>query len=169
MAASISGCFGQERPGARNTVALRFNSLVRSASQLSVEQSWVLSVARRSRSAASTQTVASGAKMLMFPQTSSSSSCAISESLSRRNRLDSSAGISSAAASRSAGLQERTLFRCSSKSSRIVNLPSSPRRKGSPSAASLRGLRRNESYPRTRRCSVLAFSVCHISPPAPLL
>ena len=67
---------------------------------LSVEQSWGLPVARRRRSAASTQTVASGAKMLMFPQTSSSSSCAISESPSSRSRLDSSAGISSAAASR---------------------------------------------------------------------
>ncbi len=52
--------------------------------------------------------------MLMFLQTSSSSSCAISELPSSRSRLDSSAGISSAAASRSAGLQERTRFRCSS-------------------------------------------------------
>jgi hypothetical protein len=62
--------------------------------------------------------------MLMFPQTSSSSSCAISELPSSRSRLNSSAGISSAAASRSAGLQERTRFRCSSISSWIVNLPS---------------------------------------------
>ena len=61
--------------------------------------------------------------MLMFPQTSSSSSCAISELPSSRNRLDSSAGISSAAASRSAGLPERTRFRCASISSRIVKLP----------------------------------------------
>jgi hypothetical protein len=42
--------------------------------------------------------IASGAKMLMFSQTSSSSSCAISELPSSRSRLDSSAGISSAAA-----------------------------------------------------------------------
>lgn len=60
--------------------------------------------------------------MLMFAQTSSSSSCAISELPSGRSRLNSSAGISSAAASRSAGLRERTRFRCSSISSRIVNL-----------------------------------------------
>ncbi len=62
--------------------------------------------------------------MLMFSQTSSSSSCAISELSSSRSRLDSSTGISSAATSRSAGLPERTRFRCSSISSRIVNLPS---------------------------------------------
>jgi len=62
--------------------------------------------------------------MLKFGQTSSSSNCAISESPSSRSRLDSSAGISSAAASRSAGSQVRTRFRCSSISSRIVNLPS---------------------------------------------
>ena len=42
-----------------------------------------------------------GLATLMFPQTSSSSSCAISELPSSRSRLDSSAGISSAAASRS--------------------------------------------------------------------
>jgi hypothetical protein len=62
--------------------------------------------------------------MLMFAETSSSSSCAISELFSVRSRLFSSAGISNAAASRSAGLRERTRFRCSSSSSRIVNLPS---------------------------------------------
>lgn len=62
--------------------------------------------------------------MLMFSQTSSSSSWAISELLTSRNRLASSAGINSAPASRSAGLQERTRFRCSSISSRIVNFPS---------------------------------------------
>ena len=62
--------------------------------------------------------------MPMFPQTSSSSSCAISELPSSRSRLDSSAGIRSAAANRPAGLQERTRFRCASMSSRIVNLPS---------------------------------------------
>ena len=59
--------------------------------------------------------------MLRFEQTSLSSSRAIWKSLSSRSRLDSSAGISSAAASRSAGLPERTRFRCSSMSSRIVN------------------------------------------------
>jgi hypothetical protein len=62
--------------------------------------------------------------MLKFGQTSSSNSCAISELPRNLSRLDSSARISSAAASRSAGLQERTRFRCSSISSRIVNLPS---------------------------------------------
>jgi len=71
----------------------------------------------------STQTVASGAKMLRFPQTSWSSNWAISELLSSRSRLDSSAVISSAAASRSAGLQEGTRFRCASMSSRVVNAP----------------------------------------------
>ena len=62
--------------------------------------------------------------MLMFLQTSSSSSWAISELPSSRSRLDSSAGINSAPASRSAGSQERTRLRCSSISSRIVNFPS---------------------------------------------
>jgi hypothetical protein len=61
--------------------------------------------------------------MPMFPQTSSSSSCAISELPSSRSSLDSSTGIRSAAASRSAGSHERTRVRCASMSSWIVNSP----------------------------------------------
>jgi len=82
---------------------------------------------------------------------------------SSRTRLDSSAGITSVAASRSAGLQERTRWRCSSTiGSRIVKLPSALvvqarlrfRPDGFPSH-SMRWSRRRESG-----CSVLSVRVC---------
>jgi hypothetical protein len=75
---------------------------------------------RLRRSTASSQIVASGANTLMFEQTSSSNSRGTWHSVSGRSRLDSSAGIRSAAAILSAGLPEGTRLRCSSMSSRIV-------------------------------------------------
>ena len=102
--------------------------------------------------------------MLMFAQTSSSNSCAISELPSSRSRLDSSEGISSAAVSRSAGLRERTRFRCSSISSRIVNFPSAlciqARFQNRPDDFILPYFYEMESQPRESVFRIYRYGVC---------
>lgn len=76
---------------------------------------------RQRRSAATMQTVNSGASRLKFEQTSCSSNCPRLKSSSSRSRSANTLGMSSTAANRSAELPERTRARCSSMSSRMVN------------------------------------------------
>ena len=77
---------------------------------------------RQRRSAASMQTVNSGASTLKLEQTSRSRTCPSSKSPSSRNRPTSTPDKSSAAANRSAGTLERTRARSSSMSSGMVNV-----------------------------------------------